>query len=402
MKKSILPYILILILNFGCSTKEADPNIEQAIGLASAQMKLQLENISWDKPVRYPRTIDSTGNTHYIMYQDWTSGFFTGSIWYMYALTGDSLWKKAGEKLTKSLSPASKITWHHDVGFIINSSFGHCYQFTKNPQYANIIVKAAKSLSTRYRPKVGIIQSWNVNKGWQSQQGWQCPVIIDNMMNLELLFRATQISGDSSYYNIAVSHADKTLKNHFRGDNSSFHVVDYFIKDGGVHKKQTAQGFSDQSAWARGQAWGLYGFTMCFRETGKIRYLRKAQQIADFILNNKNMPRDFIPYWDFNAEGKYAHLRDASAGAIMASALYELSTLVNDGSRYSQYADIMVSTLCSPLFSAKEGQNNGFILKHSVGSLPRNKEIDAPLNYADYYFLEALYRKMHLQNTKAN
>ena len=271
-------------------------------------------------------------------------------------------------------------------------SFGNGLRLTSDTLYKNILLEGAKSLITRYRPVVGCIQSWD------SRMGWQCPVIIDNMMNLEFLMWAFKITGDSSYYNICVSHADTTINNHFRADFSSFHVVSYDTITGRVEKKQTHQGAADASAWARGQSWGLYGYTVMYRETGLERYLNQARKIADFLISHPNMPEDMIPYWDFNAPGIPDALRDASAAAIMASALIELSSFVEnpDRDRFLLTAEKQLRLLSSPEYMAAEGENGNFILKHSVGSIPGNSEVDVPLTYADYYFIEALmrYRKI--------
>ena len=226
--------------------------------------------------------------------------------------------------------------------------------------------------------------------------GWKCPVIIDNLMNLELLFEATRLSGDSTYYNIAVSHADKTLKNHFRKDGSSYHVVDYDPETGEVLKRCTAQGYSDESAWARGQAWAIYGYTMCYRYTHCQAYLNLAKKVYEFIFTNSNLPEDLIPYWDFDALNIPKELRDVSAATITASALYELSAFSNN-KEYKETADKIMKTLSSPAYRAEIGENHYFLLMHSVGSFPDCTEIDVPLSYADYYYLEALRRKRDLE-----
>ena len=257
-------------------------------------------------------------------------------------------------------------------------------------------METARSLSTRFRPGAGVIQSWDADRGWQSQRGWACPVIIDNMMNLELMFEASLLSGDSTFYNIAVSHADVTMANHFREDNSCYHVVDYDPETGAVRSKQTAQGYADESSWARGQAWALYGYTMCYRYTKDKRYLEHAQKIYDFIFGNKNLPEDLVPYWDYDAPNIPNEPRDASAAACTASALYELSTYVPE-KNYKEVADKIMYSLGSPAYRAEVGTNGNFILMHSVGSIPHGSEIDVPLNYADYYFLEGLIRKRELE-----
>jgi hypothetical protein len=336
------------------------------------------------------------GKIKYIPPQEWTSGFFPGSMWYLYELTNDSKWKELGTKYTEALDSVKFLTSHHDVGFMIGSSFGNGLRLTGNDAYKEVIVQAARSLSTRFRPVAGIIQSWNVTGGWQAERGWECPVIIDNMMNLELLFNATKYSGDSSFYKIAVSHADNTLKNHFRPDFSTWHVVDYSLTDGSVRHRQTAQGYSDESVWARGQAWAVYGYTVCFRETKNPKYLEQAEKAFEFVARHPNLPSDAVPYWDYNAPDIPNEKRDASAAAILASALYELSTYVKK-EYYKGWADKIMQSLASTEYRATEGENSNFILKHCVGSIPHNSEVDVPLNYADYYFLEALKRKRDME-----
>jgi unsaturated chondroitin disaccharide hydrolase len=271
-------------------------------------------------------------------------------------------------------------------------SFGNGLRLTGNDAYNDILLTGARSLSTRFRPNIGCIQSWG------SRNGWQCPVIIDNMMNLELLMWAFRKTGDSSFYKIAVTHADTTIKNHFRKDYSTWHVVSYDTISGKVETKQTAQGAADESSWARGQSWGLYGYTMMYRETGLQRYLDQAQGIADFLISHPNLPDDKIPYWDYNAPGIPDAQRDASAGAIMASALIELSGFVDPGKsrNYLDVAERQIRSLASPAYMAEPGGNGNFILMHSVGSLPANSEVDVPLTYADYYFIEALIRLRRL------
>jgi hypothetical protein len=275
-------------------------------------------------------------------------------------------------------------------------SFGNGLRLTREESYNEVLMTGAKSLSTRFRPEIGCIQSWGSNSKWQY------PVIIDNMMNLELLMWAFKNSNDSSFYKIAVTHADTTMKNHFRQDYSSYHVVSYDTITGRIEKKQTAQGFADESAWARGQVWGLYGYTMLYRETGLTRYLDQAVHIADFLINHPNMPEDLIPYWDFNAPEIPNEKRDASAAAIMASALIELSAYA-DQERSEKYLDIaekQILILSTPEYRAGLGENGNFILKHSVGSIPGKSEVDVPLTYADYYYLEAMMRFRKLPEQK--
>lgn len=338
-----------------------------------------------------PRTTNEKEVVQYTSFQDWTSGFFPGSLWYLYRMTGKEQWKKEAEKYTEALDKIQYLTWHHDIGFMIGCSYGNGYRYGDKPSYAPVIVQAAKSLSTRFRPGAGIIQSWNVTGGWQAKRGWTCPVIIDNMMNLELLFEATCLSGDSSFYKIAVSHADQTLKNHFRPDHSCYHVVDYDPETGKVLHRHTAQGYAHESAWARGQAWALYGYTICYRYTRKPEYLAQAESIAAYLLGHPRMPKDLVPYWDLDAPKIPDEPRDVSAAAVIASALYELDGYSRNN--YRKIADKILKHLSSSDYLAEAGRNGNFILKHSVGSIPHGAEIDKPLVYADYYYLEAMMRR---------
>lgn len=369
--------------------------IRENINFAVKQYAIQTDLIEKSGGVLNPKTVINS-KIIYIPKDEWTSGFFPGSIWYLYELTGDKNWKKLAIKYTEALDSVKYLTDHHDIGFMIGSSYGNAYDLTDNEAYKGVIIQAAKSLSTRFRPVAGVIQSWNVKGNWQEKRGWECPVIIDNMMNLELLFNATKLSGDSLFYKIAVSHADQTMKNHFRPDYSCWHVIDYSLKDGSVRHRQTAQGYSDESAWARGQAWAIYGFTMCYRETGDCKFLVQAEKAFEFVAKHPNLPKDGIPFWDFNAPKIPNELRDVSSAAIMASALYELSTYTKPA-YYKGWADKIMTSLSGKDYRAKLGENGNFILMHSVGSIPHKSEVDVPLNYADYYFLEALKRKKELE-----
>ena len=252
-----------------------------------------------------------------------------------------------------------------------------------------MVVQAAKSLATRYSDKVGAIRSWN-----HHQQQWRYPVIIDNMLNLELLFEATRLTGDSTYQQMAVNHDNTTLRNHFRPDGSSYHVVSYDPEMGRVEKKNTHQGYSDESVWSRGQAWGLYGYTMCYRYTHDAAYLAQAQKIASFFFSLPNMPADLVPYWDMKDPAIPHAPRDASAAAVFASGLYELATYVGraEAKQYRKWADTILGNLYKD-YRSRVGQNQGFLLLHSTGNYPAHDEIDKPISYADYYYLEALARR---------
>ena len=377
-----------------CNTKT--DIISENIENAKVQIGALMEASEAGDTIRIPSTYKD-GEIVYVPTDDWVSGFFAGTLWYMYELTGDETWAEHARRHTEVLDSIQYLTWHHDVGFMIYDSYGNGLRLKDIPGYKDVCITTAKSLSTRFRPGAGIIQSWNVDRGWQAERGWTCPVIIDNMMNLELLFKATEFSGDSTYAKIAISHADKTMENHFRPDYSCYHVVDYDPETGEVLHRCTAQGYADESAWARGQAWALYGYTVAYRFTGDEKYLRHAENVAGFIFNDPNMPEDLVPYWDFDAPDIPDAYRDVSSAAINASALYELSYLTGNAS-YKEKADRIIESLSTPAYRAAQGTNGGFILMHSVGSIPHGSSIDVPLNYADYYLLEALIRKRNMEN----
>lgn len=333
-----------------------------------------------------PVSLTPAGDLKLIARGDWRSGFFPGLLWYLYEYTENTEWKLKAIEITSKIEGEKMNGGTHDMGFKIYCSFGNGYRLTGDKNYSDVIIEAAKTNITRFNPKTGCIRSWDHNR-----DKWDYPVIIDNMMNLELLFEATKLSGDSSFYKVAVSHANTTMKNHFRPDYSSYHVIDYDTLTGNIRKKNTHQGYSHESAWSRGQAWGLYGYTMCYRETRDKKYLELAEKIAGYILNNPNLPEDLIPYWDFNAPNIPDEPRDVSAAAITASALYELSGYSKNGMEYRKKAGTILKNLTDK-YRAPVGTSHGFILLHSTGSKPSGSEVDLPLNYADYYYLEGLLR----------
>lgn len=387
---------LLMISVYSCKQSqqndvEKQTFIEENVTFAANQYTLMLDKIEDSESIVNPKSIID-GKMKYIPPQEWTSGFFPGSLWYLYELTGDENWKTMAVKYTEALDTIQYYTGNHDVGFMIYCSYGNGLRLAGTEAYKQVIVNAAKSLSTRFIPEAGIIQSWNASKA----KDWECPVIIDNMMNLELLFEATKLSGDSSFYHIAVTHADNTIKNHYRPDYSTWHVIDYSKADGSIRHRNTHQGYSDGSAWSRGQAWGIYGYILCYRETGDQKYLDQAEKALEYFGNHPNYPEDGVPYWDFNSPDIPNTYRDASAAAILASALYEISTY-SEKQDYKAWADKVVTSLSSSAYRAPLGENGDFLLMHSVGSLPHNSEVDVPLNYADYYYLEALKRKKDLE-----
>jgi hypothetical protein len=339
-----------------------------------------------------PRSLEADGSLLMVPSKDWCSGFFPGELWYMYEYTKDEQWKRLAHRRTIILEREKFNGKTHDMGFKMYCSYGNGYRLTGDTAYRSILIRSAQTLITRFNPKVGCIRSWD-NVGSK----WKYPVIIDNMLNLELLFWATRATGDSTFYNIAVSHAKTTLKNHFRADNSSFHVVDYNPETGEVIQKNTHQGYAHESAWSRGQAWGLYGYTMCYRETGIPDFLEQAGRIARFIFTNPNLPEDLIPYWDCNAPDIPNEPRDVSAATCTASALYELSKYDRENAgKYLEWANTIIENITKN-YRAELNSHKGFLLLHSTGAKLLGFEIDVPLVYADYYFLEALLRKKNLE-----
>jgi len=386
----LLIFMLLMSSTSFASSKKMMKMVNEALDFSLKQSMLMYETVK-DREDVFPRTAKDgeliTCNSRW-----WTSGFYPGTLWYLYEYSKDPAVLQAAEKMTSRLENEKYTTDNHDVGFIINCSYGNGYRLTKNESYREVIATAAQSLSTRFNPVVGCTRSWN-------NQKWQFTVIIDNMMNLELLAVASSLSGDNTYYQMAKSHADKTIQSHFRPDGSSFHVVSYDTITGKVLNRVTHQGVDDDSAWSRGQAWGLYGFTMMYRQTGKKEYLDQAVKIGRFIMNHPNLPKDKIPYWDFDAPDIPKADRDASAGAIMASAFVELSTYLPGklSQDFLSMAEQQITSLASPAYRAgKSGDNNNFIIRHCTGFMAKQYEIDAPLTYADYYFTEALIRYKNL------
>ncbi|WP_207513420.1 glycoside hydrolase family 88 protein [Longitalea luteola] len=344
-------------------------------------------------PGRFPKTYyPQTGKSETSGSGWWCSGFYPGTLLYLYEETRDTALYNEADRILGILQKEQYNTTTHDLGFMMFCSFGNANRIKPKEEYKAILLNSAKSLCTRFNERTGCIRSWD------SKDPSDFLVIIDNMMNLELLFETTKATGDSSYYKIAVTHANTTLKNHFRPDNSSYHVLNYDVNTGAVKQKKTAQGAADASAWARGQAWGLYGYTVCYRYTKDASYLQQAQKIAKYILSHPNLPADKIPYWDFNAPEIPNALRDASAAAIMASAFIELSQYTKGAAarEYLQVATTLIKNLSGADYKAAAGTNGGFILQHGVGHKPAGTEVDVPLTYGDYYFIEACKRYKEL------
>jgi len=377
IKIIVINFLIIIIISCSSPSEPQSQNIKSAETLALKKLLIS----TYDVPEnQYPIFTNSTNKWVLTTSKSWTSGFYPGCLWYGYQLSGNAQLKNMAEQFTQGLFEEQYTTSHHDVGFMIFNSYGLGYKINGNESYKNVILQAAKSLSTRFNKNVGCIQSWNGD----------FQVIIDNMMNLELLFWATKNSGDSTYYKMAVSHANKTIQNHIREDGSSFHVVHYDPETGDVMRKRTAQGYSDNSTWARGQAWGIYGFTMCYRETGNIEYLNTAVKMADYYISH--LPEDSIPYWDFNLPENYERdFKDASAATIALSGLIELNSFVNS----SKYQNTITSTLNSLMekYLIENSSESGIINHCAYHANDPNPDFwDSATIWGDYYFLEALDR----------
>ena len=410
MKKKLVLLALGTLTLASCQTqpKEDYSWIKKGLDVASAQLELTAEEISStnmlprsirtgydmnflcrqlerdsltfkDSLRAYP-TADQMGKRRLCSVYDWTSGFYPGSLWYAYELTGNDTLKTWAIQYTNLLNPVRYYTGTHDLGFMVNCSYGNAKRLSPNDTIAAVMKETADNLCGRFNDSIAAIRSWDFGT-------WNFPVIIDNMMNLDLLFNVAKETGNNIYKDIAVKHAMTTMHNHFRPDYTCWHVVSY-NNDGTVEKKQTFQGKNDDSSWARGQAWAVYGYTACYRETKDTTFLNFAVKVADMIMERVKTD-DAIPYWDYDAP-------------VTASALIELSTMVPNGNKYLDYAEQILKSLSSDAYLAKIGENQGFILMHSTGSLPNGSEIDTPLNYADYYYLEALKRFMNLKGISYN
>jgi len=394
MTRSIYSFFICIIFLTAYSCKD-NPKPKDDIAESPEQQLKQRYSKLVTYPLdstAFPRSVNlKTNNLKKVPSKDWTSGFFAGNLWQIYELTGDTAYKNKAKKWTAFIEKEKFNDRTHDMGFKVFNSFGKGLKIEDDQEYKDNILMSAKTLITRYNDTVGSIRSWDFNK-----KRWKFPVIIDNMMNLELLFEATKISGDSIFHNIAVKHANTTLKNHFRPNNSTWHVLDYDPENGDIRMRVTHQGINDDSSWARGQAWGIYGFTMAYRYTKDQRYLDQAKGTAAFFLDHPNLPEDGIPYWDFDAPNIPDEPRDVSAGAIVASALTELYAYT-DNEYYLNYSKKVIHTIKSSDYILDKDIEYPFILDHSSGDWSKRSEMDEPIVYGDYYFLETLLRLKDLK-----
>ena len=389
MRKAI--FFITSLLCLACQKQESMQELTARVfERAAAQMELMDKNldsaaVSNPGVAIYPRSINKEGALWTSNYKWWCSGFYPGSMWYVYEYTGDEKIKELALEYQAGLEPLRFRKDDHDIGFQLMCSYGNCLRLTEDQTCVPVLIDGANSLASRFDPEVGCTRSWSFGK-------WSFPVIVDNMMNMELLLKAAELGGSDTLKNVALAHARTTMKNHFREDKSCFHLVDYNPETGEVVGKQTVQGLADDSAWARGQAWGLYGFTMVYRFCKEQDILDHAIAIAEYLLSR--LPEDGVPFWDYDSAEIPNDVRDASATAIMASGLIELSQYVDaeKAERYLATVEKMLRTLASEEYLCAEGEDYGFLLKHSTGNKNTDSEVDVPLTYADYYFLEALIR----------
>lgn len=384
----VLALVWIMCCQPACTPSKNDQTPKQQDPTVDPESYVLARIGAFDYPAKvggFPRSLEPDGHIRKVPSKDWTSGFYPGVLWYAYQLGNDAEVKERAAAWTWLVEPEKSNDRTHDMGFKINCSFGNAYRITGNTAYRQVMIESASTLATRYNATVGAIRSWDFNR-----ETWDFPVIIDNMMNLELLFLATSFTGDSSYHQMAYQHAVTTLQNHFREDNSSYHVVDYNPNTGEARMKVTHQGIADESAWARGQAWGLYGFTMAYRFTKDERFLAQASKIYAYIFEHPMLPDDLIPYWDYDAP-EDNRPRDVSAATVTASALYELAGFTGNEEMRTR-ADQILANLMEHYTVAKDAQHP-FLLAHSTGNMPKADEVDVPIAYADYYFIEALLRQ---------
>jgi len=384
---------------FCISTLSAQFNADSQLAYCAAQTSKTIKTLHGY--VQIPRSIETAATDwHMVTYKDWCSGFWPGVLWYVYEFTNNKQVKTTAGGFSHSLFPlADTSAIDHDLGFQMYCSIGNAYRLTGDVMYKRVLLKAADTLAKLFCPKVGTILSWPRNVpgvDWPLRHN----TIMDNMINLELLFWAAKHGGNKKLYDMAVSHATVTMNNQFRPDYTSFHVVIYDTATGKKVRGITHQGFSDGSMWARGQSWAIYGFTMVYRETKDKKFLHFAQKVADVYL--AKLPADMVPYWDFDAPDIPRAPKDASAAAITASALLELSTFVTDKTMarfYRRKGEQMLLSLSSGFYQSSNN-NNAFLL-HSTGHKPNGTEVDASMVYADYYYIEALLRLKKLQERKS-
>lgn len=374
-----LAFSLTLSFLVGCNDSELKQEVTpvtklEALTIATSKYQIQADML--DVEDGYPREYSKGYHWEQIKWQDWTNGFFPGALWML--STYDNSFIPQAEKWTLSLKEAVNFN-SHDLGFMFNNTFGLAYRLTENESYKPTLIQAADNLLARYNSKVGAIRSWDFGH-------YKYPVIIDNMMNLDLLWAVGSSSSELQVYRqVATQHAETAMQNHLRVDGSTYHLIDYNPDSGEVIDKETVQGYNDSSTWSRGQAWAIYGFTQAYYQTKQPQFLASAQLSAEYFL--ENLPEDNVPPWDFSPEADQS-IKDSSAAAVAASALWQLGEISNN-QRYKQRASDILSSLLVPKYFYMDTDTPA-LLKLASGNVPAGREVNTSLIYADYYFIEAL------------
>jgi hypothetical protein len=374
--------LLILILHPAPAQEASlDARLRTSLKLAASKLTATVSDLG--DTLRFPRSTEASGRWATVHTRDWTAGFFPGMLWLVGDAQHDTSLLRSAERWTSALESTQLHARSHDIGFIMFCSYGNKLHVRPEDQDRRVLLRSAQTLTLRYHPVVGCIRSWDFGR-------WSYPVIIDNMMNLELLLWAAENGGTSEMRNIAVRHAERTMQNHMRADGSTWHVVSYDTITGAVRERVTHQGYADSSAWARGQAWAIYGFTMVHRFTKDPRFLATAQLAADFYLDH--LPEDRVPYWDFRVPGIPHVPRDASAAAVAASGLIELgkATGGSRGRSYREAAGEMLRSLAAAYLDTAAAARG--LIRHAAGNVPAGTEVDVSLVYGDYYYIEATLR----------
>jgi len=391
IKKNLGSVIALILLFFmtSCSFKKKEPSfdVNKMIDYCIGKTKLTMGSLS--EVDSLPRNIyPNQTKWNKIGIHDWTSGFWPGVLWYAYEASEDNSILEQAQKFTIPLKGILDVPVdNHDLGFMLYCSMGNGLKLTNNRNYKEYLLTAADSLATLYNPKVKTILSW---PGMNKKMNWAHNTIIDNMINLELLFWASKNGGGRHLYDMAVNHAEVCMKTLVRPDYTTYHVAVFDTINGDFKKGVTHQGYADNSQWARGQGWGIYGYTMVYRETRDNKFLETAAKLTEKFIDI--MPEDKVPFWDFNDPSIPNAPRDASAAAVIASGLIELSQYV-ENKKKEKFIDVAIDLLrelSSDRYLSK-GQNQSFLL-HSTGHWPKKSEVDASIIYADYYYLEALLR----------
>ncbi|HMK39399.1 MAG TPA: hypothetical protein VK569_08665 [Bacteroidota bacterium] len=408
MKSSLrsATYVFLLFLIPVCAHEASaaglpDSLVQNALRVSYAHLEASVREVR--DSTRFPSYAPHDLRWTYFPAGGWTSGFYPGCLWLAYELSGKREFKEWAKRWTAGLAGEASNTGTHDLGFMFCCSFGNGIRNVSQSEagaYRDILLRAAITLDRRFNPDVGLLRCY-----WDeppfSQDTTLYPVVVDIMMNLELLFWGADHGAPASLKEHAVRHAQNTYRDFVRPDGSSYHVVRYNRYSGAIVNRGQIQGQSDSSTWTRGHAWFTYGMTVCYRYTKDEGFLEKACALADYFI--RRLTPDNVSAWDFDSLPEFRKTKDASATAIVSSALFELSTYVKDSTRrnlYRRKATAMLSALCSKDYLA-EGKETSAILLHSTQYLtqPGNQNTDKPAIFADYYFLEAIKRYLALEKT---